>query len=67
LVIPALSLGELATLGVRRVSTGSLPDRAALHAATEAATAVRDGRDGPGSTPYTELQARLVHYETSWV
>ncbi len=63
LVIPALSLDELAELGVRRVSTGSLPYRAAIHAAAEVATAVRDGRDIPGATSYPDLQSRLVQYE----
>jgi 2-methylisocitrate lyase-like PEP mutase family enzyme len=63
LVIPALSLDELAELGVRRVSTGSLPYRAAIHAATEVADAVRDGRPVPAATPYPDLQARLVRYE----
>jgi 2-methylisocitrate lyase-like PEP mutase family enzyme len=65
LVIPALSLGELAELGVRRVSTGSLPYRAAMHAAVEVAGAVRDGRTIPLATPYAELQARLVRYDQS--
>jgi len=63
LVIPSLSLDELGALGVRRVSTGSLPYRAAIHAATEAATAVRDGRAIPASAPYAELQERLRRYE----
>ena len=63
LVIPSLSLDALGALGVRRVSTGSLPYRAAIHAATEAATAVRDGRAIPASAPYAELQARLRRYE----
>jgi 2-methylisocitrate lyase-like PEP mutase family enzyme len=63
LVIPTLSLDELGALGVRRVSTGSLPYRAAIHAATDVASAVRDGRAIPASAPYGELQARLRHYE----
>jgi 2-methylisocitrate lyase-like PEP mutase family enzyme len=63
LVIPALSLGELADLGVRRVSTGSLPYRAAIHAATAVAAAVRDGQAVPAATPYNDLQARLVRYQ----
>ena len=63
LVIPTLSIDELGALGVRRVSTGSLPYRAAIHAATEVATAVRDGRGIPASAPYAELQARLRDYE----
>ncbi len=63
LAIPGLSLGDLGALGVRRVSTGSLPYRAALHAATEVANAVRDGRPVPAAAPYADLQARLVAHE----
>jgi 2-methylisocitrate lyase-like PEP mutase family enzyme len=63
LVIPTLSLDELAALGVSRVSTGSLPYRAAIHAAAEVASAVRDGRDLPDAAPYPDLQSRLVQYE----
>jgi 2-methylisocitrate lyase-like PEP mutase family enzyme len=62
LVVPGRSLAELGALGVRRVSTGSLPYRAAVHAATEVALAVRDGREPPAADPYPELQARLVAY-----
>jgi 2-methylisocitrate lyase-like PEP mutase family enzyme len=62
LAIPGLSLEELAELGVRRVSTGSLPYRAAIHAATEVAGAVRAGRPVPPATPYTALQALLTRY-----
>jgi 2-methylisocitrate lyase-like PEP mutase family enzyme len=62
LVLPGRSLAELAELGIRRVSTGSLPYRAAMHAATEVALAVRDGRAVPEAVPYAELQARLVGY-----
>ncbi|MBO8196432.1 isocitrate lyase/phosphoenolpyruvate mutase family protein [Streptomyces oryzae] len=54
------SLAELAALGVRRVSLGSLLYRTALGAAVAAARAVRDGRDpaGGGSIPsYAEVQA----------
>lgn len=60
---PALSPVELAELGVRRISTGSLPYRAAIDAAVVAAAAVRDGRRAPTATPYPEMQARLVRYE----
>lgn len=63
LVVPGLSLSELGELGVRRVSTGSLPYRAALDAAVEVARSVRDGRDVVAATPYPELQERLVRYE----
>lgn len=62
LVIPSLSLDELGGLGVRRVSTGSLPYRAAMHAAAAAAAAVRDGLGIPDSDPYPVLQDRLVRY-----
>jgi 2-methylisocitrate lyase-like PEP mutase family enzyme len=65
LVIPALSLDELAGLGVRRVSTGSLPYRAAMRAAAAAAAAVRDGQPVPAAEPYPELQGRLVRYAQS--
>jgi 2-methylisocitrate lyase-like PEP mutase family enzyme len=65
LVVPSLSLAELGALGVRRVSTGSLPYRAALHAATAVATGVRAGEAVPAATPYAELQARLVEYVES--
>jgi 2-methylisocitrate lyase-like PEP mutase family enzyme len=59
---PGRSLAALAELGVRRVSTGSLPYRAALHAATAVATALRDGGDVPAADPYGELQRRLVAF-----
>jgi 2-methylisocitrate lyase-like PEP mutase family enzyme len=60
LAMPGHSLAELGGLGIRRVSTGSLPYRAAMHAATEVALAVRDGRAAPAAVPYHDLQARLV-------
>jgi 2-methylisocitrate lyase-like PEP mutase family enzyme len=53
------SLADLAALGVRRVSTGSLPYRAALTAAVDAASAVREGAPLPSSVPYDDLQAGL--------
>jgi 2-methylisocitrate lyase-like PEP mutase family enzyme len=62
LVLPGRSLAELAGLGIRRVSTGSLPYRAAMHAATDVALAVRDGRAVPDAVPYAQLQDRLVSY-----
>ncbi|GAA4554919.1 isocitrate lyase/phosphoenolpyruvate mutase family protein [Pseudonocardia xishanensis] len=62
LVVPGLTLAELAELGVRRVSTGSLPYRAALHAALDVAAATRDGRTPPSGLPYSELQAALVDH-----
>ncbi|MQA80009.1 MAG: isocitrate lyase/phosphoenolpyruvate mutase family protein [Streptosporangiales bacterium] len=62
LVVPGLSLTQLAELGVRRVSTGSLPYRAAIDAAVEVAANVRDGRAAPSATPYPDMQARLVRF-----
>ena len=62
LAIPGLSLDDLAALGVRRVSTGSLPYRAAIHAAAQAAVAVRDATEVPAADAYPEMQARLVRY-----
>jgi 2-methylisocitrate lyase-like PEP mutase family enzyme len=62
LVVPGLTLTELAGLGIRRVSTGSLPYRAALDAAVGVATAVRDGRTPVSATPYPQAQQRLVRF-----
>jgi 2-methylisocitrate lyase-like PEP mutase family enzyme len=62
LPVPGQSLAGLAALGVRRVSTGSLPYRASLAAAVEAAAAVRDGATLPASVPYDDLQAGLTAY-----
>ena len=53
---------ELGDLGVRRVSSGSLPYRAAVDAAVNVATALRDGKQAPAATPYWEMQARLVAF-----
>jgi 2-methylisocitrate lyase-like PEP mutase family enzyme len=63
LVVPALSLAELAGLGVRRVSTGSLPYRAAIDAGVDVADRVRTGRAVPAATAYTEMQERLVRFQ----
>lgn len=62
LVVPGLTLAELADLGVRRVSTGSLPYRAAIDAAVHAAQNVRDGVLPPAATAYPAMQARLVEF-----
>ncbi|GAA4701895.1 2-Methylisocitrate lyase, PEP mutase family [Promicromonospora umidemergens] len=62
LAVPGLSLERLGELGVRRVSTGSLPYRAAIDAAVAVATAVRDGGATPSATPYPQAQARLERY-----
>jgi 2-methylisocitrate lyase-like PEP mutase family enzyme len=60
LPVPGMSLADLAALGVRRVSTGSMPYRVALSAAVGAAAAVREGTALPESIPYAELQAALT-------
>ncbi|KAA5836889.1 isocitrate lyase/phosphoenolpyruvate mutase family protein [Saccharopolyspora hirsuta] len=54
---PGQRIGELAALGVRRVSTGSLLYRAALHGAVTAARAVRDGSPVASGVPgYSAVQ-----------
>lgn len=63
LPVPGMTLTELGELGVARVSTGSVPYSAGLTAAAAAARAVRDGQPLPPSTPYGDLQSRLVDYE----
>ena len=65
LAIPGTTLDELGRLGVRRVSTGSLPYRAAVNAAALAATAIRDGGTPPPAPTYAELQDRLIAFEGS--
>jgi 2-methylisocitrate lyase-like PEP mutase family enzyme len=60
LPIAGRSLADLAELGVRRVSTGSLPYRAAISVAVASAAAVRDGTALPESIPYDELQDLLT-------
>jgi 2-methylisocitrate lyase-like PEP mutase family enzyme len=62
LAVPGHSLAELGELGIRRVSTGSLPYRAAIRAAAHVAVAIRDGLEIPPADPYPEMQARLRRY-----
>jgi 2-methylisocitrate lyase-like PEP mutase family enzyme len=62
LPVAGLGLSDLAALGVRRVSTGSLPYRTALAAAVTAAEAVRDGTPLPAAVAYPELQDRLARF-----
>ncbi|MGH3391159.1 MAG: isocitrate lyase/PEP mutase family protein, partial [Actinomadura sp.] len=51
------SVERLTDLGVRRISTGSLLFRTAVHAAVETALAVRDGRPVPAGVPtYADIQ-----------
>ncbi|WP_438296242.1 isocitrate lyase/PEP mutase family protein [Streptomyces sp. HUAS TT7] len=56
--LPALGLDRLGELGVRRVSTGSLLFRAALHATVTTALAVREDQPLPPGIPgYAEIDA----------
>jgi 2-methylisocitrate lyase-like PEP mutase family enzyme len=58
LYLPAVGLDRLAELGVRRVSTGSLLFRAALHATVTTALAARDSGPLPVGIPgYAEVDA----------
>ncbi|WP_067841843.1 isocitrate lyase/PEP mutase family protein [Nocardia lijiangensis] len=55
------TVAELATLGVRRISTGSLLYRAALAAAVDVASAVRAGRPVAAGIPsYRDIQANSL-------
>ncbi|MEO6942861.1 MAG: isocitrate lyase/phosphoenolpyruvate mutase family protein [Terrimesophilobacter sp.] len=59
---PSLTVAALGELGIRRVSSGSLPYRAAVDAAVNIANALRDGTPVPAATPYGEMQARLTKF-----
>jgi 2-methylisocitrate lyase-like PEP mutase family enzyme len=56
---PSLTVAELGELGVRRVSSGSLPYRASVDAAVNSVTALSDGTPVPAVTSYWDVQARL--------
>lgn len=56
---PTLTVVELGALGIRRVSSGSLPYRAAVDAAVNVAVALRDNKRTPPATSYWEMQSRL--------
>lgn len=60
LPVAGVDVRQLAAWGVRRVSTGSLPYRAALRAAVDVAEAVRGGWAPPAAEPYAALQERLA-------
>ncbi|MEO6826158.1 MAG: isocitrate lyase/phosphoenolpyruvate mutase family protein [Microbacteriaceae bacterium] len=59
---PTLTVAELWELGVRRVSSGSLPYRAAVDAAVNVMDSLREGTPLPTATSYWELQSRLVKF-----
>lgn len=61
---PTLTVPELGRLGVRRVSSGSLPYRCSVDAAVRAVAALRDGQGTPMATGYAPMQSRLVEYRT---
>jgi 2-methylisocitrate lyase-like PEP mutase family enzyme len=65
LAVPGTSLERLGDLGVRRVSTGSLPYRAALQAALRTAESVRTGATPPDAVAYPGLQDSLVAFAAS--
>lgn len=62
---PALTVAELGGLGVRRVSSGSLPYRAAVDAAVRVVNAMRDGKQTPSATAYWDMQSRLASFDAS--
>jgi 2-methylisocitrate lyase-like PEP mutase family enzyme len=64
LAVTGMTLSQLADLGVRRVSTGSLPYRAAVDAGVAVATGLRDGGTPPAATAYPIAQARLQKYSS---
>ncbi|ALE05768.1 hypothetical protein AL755_10290 [Arthrobacter sp. ERGS1:01] len=64
---PTLTVARLGELGVRRVSSGSLPYRAAVDAAVNVATALRDNGQLPAATPYWEMQSRLIEFNEAQV
>jgi 2-methylisocitrate lyase-like PEP mutase family enzyme len=64
LMVTGLTLAELAGFGIRRVSSGSLPYRAAIDAAVAVATTFRDGGTPLPATPYLQAQALLARFET---
>jgi 2-methylisocitrate lyase-like PEP mutase family enzyme len=63
LAVPGTTVDALGELGVRRVSTGSLPYRAALHAAMSVVGRVRDGGPLPESIGYAALQDILLGHD----
>lgn len=59
---PSLTVAELGELGVRRVSSGSLPYRSAVDAAVSVLSALRDGKQLPVATSYWDMQSRLTEF-----
>jgi 2-methylisocitrate lyase-like PEP mutase family enzyme len=63
LAIADLTIDEIGKLGIRRVSTGSLPYRAAIDAAVGVANALRYGRHPASATPYPQAQERMARFQ----
>lgn len=63
LASPEQTLDDLSALGVRRISTGSLPYRAALDAAVNVAKDLRDGRLTTTQTSYFRIQELVGRYK----
>lgn len=59
---PALTVAQLGGLGVRRVSSGSLPYRVAIDAAVAAVGELRDGSLPRPATSYWEMQTTLEEF-----
>lgn len=59
---PSLTVPELGKLGVRRVSSGSLPYRAAVDAAVNAVNSLREGKPTLKATSYWEMQKLLLDF-----
>lgn len=59
---PSLTVTELGELGVKRVSSGSLPYRAAVDAAVNSVVALREGKAAPPATSYWDMQSRLEEF-----
>ena len=62
LASPDLTLEQLGELGIRRVSTGSLPFRAAIDAAVHVAEVIREGGTAPSATSYADMQRRFEEF-----
>lgn len=59
---PSLTVSELGELGVKRVSSGSLPYRASVDAAVSSVVTLRDGNLAPRATSYWDMQSRLEKF-----
>lgn len=58
----SVTLDQLSELGIRRLSTGSLPYRAAIEAAVSVARGLQHNEPLPPAIAYADLQQRLESY-----